>query len=41
MFGQRPDYLLSGTSDLGTEDYPVSAVGRFFYVGAKLKLPGF
>jgi outer membrane receptor protein involved in Fe transport len=41
VFGQRPDYLLSRASDLGTEDYPVSAVGRFFYAGAKVNFRGF
>ena len=31
VFNQKPD--------IGTSRYPVSAVGRFFYVGAKAKLP--
>jgi outer membrane receptor protein involved in Fe transport len=33
VFGQKPD--------IGTNTYPVSSVGRFFYAGAKVKLPSF
>lgn len=33
LFGQRPA--------IGLASYPVSAVGRFFYAGARVKLPSF
>lgn len=33
VFGQRPD--------IGANTYPVSSVGRFFFAGARVKLPSF
>ena len=33
IFGQKPD--------IGANTYPVSSVGRFFYAGARVKIPSF
>ena len=33
LFNQQPD--------VGATSFPISSVGRFFYAGAKVKLPSF